>query len=578
MKENIIQTPIVEETEQSFLDYSLSVITDRAIPSAEDGFKPVVRRILYDMSDNGYTSNKQYVKCASPVGDTMGRFHPHGDSSIYGALVGIAQPWTMRYPLIDFHGNCGSRDGDGPAAYRYCITGESLIDTNQGLIPIKELEKYCNQDGNFNQPILIKNYLGNYVPADKFFNSGVHPVKKVTLRNGQTITTTSNHPLMVLDNELGFAWKTVEELKINDKVLLPHYNYEIKIDNDGEIWAKALGALVSEGYLTTQNRVGISNTDINLIKPVKDWFTTLDNTLTANINIRLNNIYEYCVGSKKIQEILINEYQYQNKAKDKIIPSLILTSSIENIAAFLRYLFEGDGSVIINDNKICYSTYSEKLAHQLQAVLLMKFNIFSYINSSQRKTGIEYKVIISGEDIKKYKKYINFISERKCQLLNTICITHSLTTRIANNSYYNLHEISDYVRKLNSCKFTQKYSFANIKNYYFCKDYIDPFNYERLYNLIKNYLYIPIDKISDGGEATVYSIRVSDKDSDHSFIANGFINHNTECRLAPIAEATLEDIKKDTVDWQPNYAETEKEPVYLPGRFPNLLCNGTTGM
>lgn len=119
MKENIIQTPIVEETEQSFLDYSLSVITDRAIPSAEDGFKPVVRRILYDMSDNGYASNKQYVKCASPVGDTMGRFHPHGDSSIYGALVGIAQPWTMRYPLIDFHGNCGSRDGDGPAAYRY---------------------------------------------------------------------------------------------------------------------------------------------------------------------------------------------------------------------------------------------------------------------------------------------------------------------------------------------------------------------------------------------------------------------------------------------------------------------------
>ena len=119
MKENIIQTPIVEETEQSFLDYSLSVITDRAIPSAEDGFKPVVRRILYDMADNGYTSNKQYVKCASPVGDTMGRFHPHGDSSIYGALVGIAQPWTMRYPLIDFHGNCGSRDGDGPAAYRY---------------------------------------------------------------------------------------------------------------------------------------------------------------------------------------------------------------------------------------------------------------------------------------------------------------------------------------------------------------------------------------------------------------------------------------------------------------------------
>lgn len=117
--ENIIQTPIIPEVEQSFLDYSLSVITDRALPSAEDGLKPVARRILYDMFDKGYMNNKKFVKCAQPVGDTMGRFHPHGDSSIYGALVWLSQPWNMRYPLIDFHGNNGSRDGDEPAAYRY---------------------------------------------------------------------------------------------------------------------------------------------------------------------------------------------------------------------------------------------------------------------------------------------------------------------------------------------------------------------------------------------------------------------------------------------------------------------------
>ena len=116
---DIIQTPIIGEVEQSFLDYSLSVITDRAIPSAEDGLKPVARRILWDMFDKGYMNNKKFVKCAQPVGDTMGRFHPHGDSSIYGALVWLSQPWNMRYPLIAFHGNNGSRDGDSPAAYRY---------------------------------------------------------------------------------------------------------------------------------------------------------------------------------------------------------------------------------------------------------------------------------------------------------------------------------------------------------------------------------------------------------------------------------------------------------------------------
>lgn len=115
----ILQTPIIHEVEQSFLDYSLSVITDRAIPSAEDGLKPVARRILWDMFDKGYFNNKKFVKCAQPVGDTMGRFHPHGDTSIYGALVWLSQPWNMRYPLISFHGNNGSRDGDEAAAYRY---------------------------------------------------------------------------------------------------------------------------------------------------------------------------------------------------------------------------------------------------------------------------------------------------------------------------------------------------------------------------------------------------------------------------------------------------------------------------
>ena len=115
----IIQTPIVDEIEQSMLDYGMSIITDRALPSAEDGLKPVNRRILYDMFDKGYMNNKKFVKCAQPVGDTMGRFHPHGDSSIYGALAWMSQDWNMRYPLIAWHGNNGSRDGDEPAAYRY---------------------------------------------------------------------------------------------------------------------------------------------------------------------------------------------------------------------------------------------------------------------------------------------------------------------------------------------------------------------------------------------------------------------------------------------------------------------------
>ena len=110
---------LVTELSQNFIEYAASVNSDRAIPDAKSGLKPVAKRILYGAFVEGRSSNKPHVKCARIVGDVMGSFHPHGDNSIYGALVRLSQPWIMRYPLIDFHGNQGSINGDGPAAYRY---------------------------------------------------------------------------------------------------------------------------------------------------------------------------------------------------------------------------------------------------------------------------------------------------------------------------------------------------------------------------------------------------------------------------------------------------------------------------
>ena len=110
---------ITEEMKKSYLDYAMSVIVARALPDARDGLKPVHRRILYSMHENGYTPDKKYVKSARVVGDVMGKYHPHGDQSIYDALVRMAQDFSMRLPLIDGQGNFGSVDGDPPAAYRY---------------------------------------------------------------------------------------------------------------------------------------------------------------------------------------------------------------------------------------------------------------------------------------------------------------------------------------------------------------------------------------------------------------------------------------------------------------------------
>ena len=110
---------LTHELGQNFIEYAVAVNTDRAIPDAKSGLKPVAKRILYGTSVCGFGSAKPHVKCANIVGNVMAEWHPHGDSSIYGALVRLAQPWVMRYPLIDFHGSMGNRDGDGPAAYRY---------------------------------------------------------------------------------------------------------------------------------------------------------------------------------------------------------------------------------------------------------------------------------------------------------------------------------------------------------------------------------------------------------------------------------------------------------------------------
>ena len=110
---------VTKELSQNFIEYAVAVNSDRSIPDAKSGLKPVARRILFGAFDSGRTSSKPYVKNARIVGDVMGALHPHGDSSIYGALVRLAQPWVMIYPLMDFHGNRGSQSGDGPAAMRY---------------------------------------------------------------------------------------------------------------------------------------------------------------------------------------------------------------------------------------------------------------------------------------------------------------------------------------------------------------------------------------------------------------------------------------------------------------------------
>ncbi len=134
----MIKNDLTNELSQNFIEYAVAVNTDRAIPDAKSGLKPVAKRILYGAFDSGYVYSKPHVKCANIVGNVMADWHPHGDSSIYEALVRLARPWVMRYPLFDFHGNMGNRDGDGPAAYRYTEAKLSKLSEDGMLAGIKK--------------------------------------------------------------------------------------------------------------------------------------------------------------------------------------------------------------------------------------------------------------------------------------------------------------------------------------------------------------------------------------------------------------------------------------------------------
>lgn len=154
--ERIVKINIEEEMKSAYIDYSMSVIVSRALPDVRDGFKPVHRRVLYGMSDLGLTANKSHKKSARIVGEVLGKYHPHGDSSVYEAMVRMAQPWSLRYPLIDGQGNFGSVDGDSPAAMRYTearlqkISEEVLRDIDKNTVDFQ-----LNFDDSLEEPTVL---------------------------------------------------------------------------------------------------------------------------------------------------------------------------------------------------------------------------------------------------------------------------------------------------------------------------------------------------------------------------------------------------------------------------------------
>ena len=202
----IVDREIVDEMKTAYIDYAMSVIVQRALPDVRDGLKPVHRRILYTMYEDGLTKDKPYRKSATTVGDVLGRYHPHGDSSVYDAMGRLAQDFTMRYPLVDGHGNFGSIDGDSPAAYRYTEARMSRIAETM----LEDIEKNTvkfmpNFDGIRQEPTVLPTRL---------------PALLVNGSSGIAVGMATNIPPHNLTEVLKAVIKIIEEDKVTDEELL----------------------------------------------------------------------------------------------------------------------------------------------------------------------------------------------------------------------------------------------------------------------------------------------------------------------------------------------------------------------
>ena len=602
------QVNIEDEMRRSYLDYAMSVIIGRALPDVRDGLKPVHRRVLWAMQELGNYYNKPYKKSARVVGDCIGKYHPHGDSAVYETIVRMAQEFSMRYMLVDGQGNFGSIDGDNAAAMRYCVANNTLTVTDKGLQRIENI----SESEDVSLKVLSHNQKIN--KASKWFDCGEHPTFLVKTNRGYEITGTANHPLLVWEtannNRPHFVWKRIDELKKGDFLVIDRSetlwtkreialtDYLPKIENPRtEIHetpetlnadlAFLLGALTAEGS-SRKKCVDFVNAEGEFTDEfVAVWervFPTcrLHRWLREPHGYGVKKWWQMQIVSKQIVGLLQN-LGLNGKSHEKQIPEAILCSPKNVVAAFLRGLYEGDGSVEKSGKSLLRVTLTSNSAEMLKQtqVVLLRFGIAASLfcdASHGRKT---HRLCVTGvENLQKFADKIGFFSAVKKEALETV---------VSEFSGVALSK-TDFVPHLS--KFVRANAFAE-------KSWLERHNFDRLprlrnslvrlenvigadeFSWIKdlaetNYLFDPIASIEDAGEQKVYSLRV---DSDcHSFVANGFINHNTEIRMQKLTSELLADIEKETVDFIPNYDESLSEPKVLPARFPNLLVNGSEGI
>ncbi|ASW83434.1 intein-containing DNA gyrase subunit A [Mycobacterium intracellulare] len=582
---------IQQEMQRSYIDYAMSVIVGRALPEVRDGLKPVHRRVLYAMYDSGFRPDRSHAKSARSVAETMGNYHPHGDASIYDTLVRMAQPWSLRYPLVDGQGNFGSPGNDPPAAMRYCVTADALVRLPFGQsVRIGDVVPGAKPNTDNVTDLKVLDRHGNPVLADRLFHSGDHQTYTVRTAEGYEVTGTANHPLLCLVDVGGvptLLWRLIEEIRPDDCVVMQRTPPTELGPADWEPTMEALllGAFISEGFVS-EARAGFNNLD-------RDFFNTVVTAYDAVVG-GTRYVSERTIASGS----LLYELDIHNvnalrgsrlwdvvgqRSADKAVPEWLWQAPACVKRAFLQALFEGDGSCSVlprNTIQISYSTRSERLAKDVQQMLLE----FGVVSHRYRHAVGEHKVVITNRaQAELFAAQIGFGGAKQAKL-----------TRILGAMPPCAGMDGDHVPGLG--RFVRRHSGSRWVD----KDWLNRHNVDRIQRwrtrgaeILSHiadpdvraiateltdgrFYYAKVASVTEAGVQPVYSLRVDTE--DHAFLTNGFVSHNTEARLTPLAMEMLREIDEETVDFIPNYDGRVQEPTVLPSRFPNLLANGSGGI
>lgn len=521
--------------EKAYLEYAMSVVKGRAIPSVEDGLKPVHRRILYAMYREGMVFSSIHKKSARVVGNVLGLYHPHGDQSVYEALVRQAQNFSVRYPLIDGQGNFGSRDGDMAASMRYCFVGSTRVMTEYGLLAIKDIAnefngKICSKE--VEEIDMLGASINGPNKISKWLNSGIQEVLEVETEKGYKIQCTENEPLYVLNKNMEYQWSDLYELKANDYVTINRksgvtviggkklLNNDLSFSKDYPLnmsvdFARFLGYLLSDGWIREDdNSFGFGSSDKGVYDDYKRLLSTLfpskvvmervfeSGKRSVSSFVSTKPHYEAVIKSKEICRCFRKIGLNKGKSLNKKIPECIYKASKEEVSEFLKGFCEGDGSISIfkTHNQIAVFSISLEMLEGIKQLLLNFFGIVSNrIHKDDHADIGKYQVyrlfITDSEDVEIFKKEIGFISKKKSDTLNSFSTIDGCSVSFSRkhiphlsqyiDSYFsNLAISSKYIKSEDGLLILKKDVFSNfsfskfkkIKTFFKLKHYLSLWN------------------------------------------------------------------------------------------------------